>query len=112
MGPVAAEAGDDVKTDPAPIAPAEAGPGPAGAGPAGPGLAVPGPAGPGLADPGLAGAEPAPADPRENTFDPIAMKVPHAPQNMRPGGLGASQSQHVSVGAGDSRSCGAAGGKG
>ena len=100
MGP--AVAGDNVEADPAPIGPAAAGPGLAGAGPA-----VPGPAGP-----GLAGPEPAPADPRENTFDPMAMKVPHSPQNMRPGGLGASQSQHVSVGAGDGRSCGAAGGKG
>ena len=35
------------------------------------------------------------------TFDPTAMNVPHSVQNTRPGGLGASQSQQVTVGASD-----------
>ena len=35
------------------------------------------------------------------TLDPTAMKVPHSAQNTRPGGLGASQSQQVTVGTSD-----------
>lgn len=107
MGPAVAEAGDDVEADPAPTGPAAAHPEPPGAELAGPELARTE-----AAVPESGPAEPERAAPRENTFDPMAMKVPHSPQNMRPGGLVASQPQHVSVGAGDGRFCGATGGKG
>ena len=40
------------------------------------------------------------ADPREKILEPMAMKVPHSPQKMRPGGLGASQLQQLTMAAG------------
>ena len=50
-----------------------------------------------LAGPAMAAATDLVDDPPEKTLVPMAMKEPHATQNMRPGGLFASQLQQLTT---------------